>query len=452
MAMAAASAGVSAAAAAAIAARRVLTEEGHQVTILDSGLRVATEAVPGVRSVALGLWVGTGSRDETPAQAGLSHFLEHLLFKGTENHSAVQIAETFDGLGASVNAATSKETTHLHARFLDTHTEEAFALLAEMLLGPTYPDIDSERQVVLEEIAMYEDEPMDRVHDVLGAAIFGEHQLGRRVLGEAEVIASVPIPEISAYHRARYTAPNVVVAAAGHVDHDEIVRLSEKLLTEAGGEAPASDYGDVPVGEPRVEFYPKETEQYHVCFGGPGITRNDERRFALGILDAIFGGSTSSRLFQEVREKRGLAYSVASYTDQHRDAGVVAMYVGTREDNVEEACQVIGAELSKLHNEPVSDEELTRAKEHVKGRLVLTLESTAARMSRLGRSLLFDTPIYTLDELIERVDAVTIDDVSALAQELYDPTKLSAACVGTDENRFLNALPSSFRAERPQAA
>src|SRR6185295_1035506 len=186
---------------------------------LGSGVRVVTEEVPLVRSVALGLWVRTGSRDETPAQAGVSHFLEHLLFKGTERYSAIEISERFDGLGASVNAATGKETTHLHARFLDEHTEEVFDLLAEMLLAPTYPDIDSERQVVLEEIAMYEDEPQDRVHDVLADAVFGDHPLGRRVLGEAGVIANVPIPDIESYRSNRYVASEIVVGAAGHLEH-----------------------------------------------------------------------------------------------------------------------------------------------------------------------------------------------------------------------------------------
>ena len=194
-----------------------------------------TEEVPSVRSVALGLWVRTGSRDETPAQAGVSHFLEHLLFKGTARYSAIEISERFDGLGASVNAATGKETTHLHARFLDEHTDEVFELLSEMLLAPTYPEIDSERDVVLEEIAMYEDEPQDRVHDFLADAVFGDHPLGRRVLGDAEVIASIPIPDIDAYHQARYTGANVVVGAAGHLDHERIVELAERLVSPAAG-------------------------------------------------------------------------------------------------------------------------------------------------------------------------------------------------------------------------
>src|SRR6478736_1277759 len=228
-------AGAAASATAAGAAEPAVADHA-QVTELDSGIRIVTEGVPSVRSVALGLWVRTGSRDETPAQAGVSHFLEHLLFKGTSRYSAIEISERFDGLGASVNAATGKETTHLHARFLDEHTDEVFELLSEMLLAPTYPDIDSERDVVLEEIAMYEDEPQDRVHDVLAEAVFGPHPLGRRVLGEADVIASIPIPDIDAYHRQRYTGANVVVGAAGHLDHERIVELSERLVSPGTGE------------------------------------------------------------------------------------------------------------------------------------------------------------------------------------------------------------------------
>jgi predicted Zn-dependent peptidase len=383
--------------------------------------------------------VRTGSRNETPAQAGVSHFLEHLLFKGTARFSAIDIAERLDGLGASVNAATGKETTHLHARFLDEHTEEVFDLLAEMLLAPTYPEIDSEREVVLEEIAMYEDEPQDRVHDFLAEAVFGEHPLGRRVLGEAEVISSVPVPDIEAYRTAHYTGANIVVGAAGHLDHARIAELSERLVspqaTSGNGQAAVQTEEMA-----RLRFYAKDTEQYHICFGAPGIVRSDERRYALAVLDSIFGGSSSSRLFREVREKRGLAYAVGSYSEQYTDSGMVASYVGTREENVEEACAIIGAELARLRSEPVSAEELTRAKESVKGRLVLSSESTAARMTRISRATLFDLPIDSLDEMIAKVDAVTVDDLTALAEELYGPERLSAACVGRDEDCFRKAL------------
>jgi predicted Zn-dependent peptidase len=409
-----------------------------KVTALGSGVRVVTEEVPSVRSVALGLWVRTGSRNEAPAQAGVSHFLEHLLFKGTARYSAIEISERFDGLGASVNAATGKESTHLHARFLDEHTEAVFDLLAEMMLAPTYPEIDSERQVVLEEIAMYEDEPQDRVHDVLAEAVFGSHPLGRRVLGEAEVIASIPIPDIESYHHARYAGSEIVVGAAGHLDHERIVALADRLVNppEGGGVAPETPLH----GSPRLCFHRKETEQYHICFGAPGLRRDDERRYPLAVLDAIFGGSTSSRLFREVREKRGLAYSVGSYNEQFTDQGLVATYVGTREENVEEACEIIGRELALLRSEPVSDEELSRAKESVKGRLVLSSESTAARMSRISRATLFGLPIESLDEMLAKVDAVRVEDLTALAAELFAAERLSAACVGADEDRFRAAL------------
>jgi predicted Zn-dependent peptidase len=292
--------------------------------------------------------------------------------------------------------------------------------------------------VVLEEIAMYEDEPQDRVHDVLAEAVFGGHPLGRRVLGEAEVIASIPIPDIESYHHARYTGPDIVVGAAGHLDHDRIVELAERLVTAPDGGGPPAE--TALEGSARLCFHKKETEQYHICFGAPGLRRDDERRYPLAVLDSIFGGSTSSRLFREVREKRGLAYSVGSYNEQFTDQGLVATYVGTREDNVEEACSIIGAELARLRSEPVSEEELVRAKESVKGRLVLSSESTAARMTRISRATLFGLPIESLDEMLARVDAIEVDELTELAAELYAEDRLSAACVGADEDRFRAAL------------
>jgi predicted Zn-dependent peptidase len=438
--MAAAVAAASVTAAAEAAEPDRVTPPEAQIAELDSGIRVVTEEVPSVRSVALGLWVRTGSRDETPAQAGVSHFLEHLLFKGTKRYSAIEIAEIFDGLGAAVNAATGKESTNLHARFLDTHTDEAFDLLAEMLLGPTYPEIDSEREVVLEEIAMYEDEPQDKVHDVLDRAVFGGHPLGRRVLGEAEVISSIPIPEIDAYHRARYTGANIVVAAAGNIVHEKIVELTKRHIGPTAAAGNGASLQAPRVDGAQVAFQQKDTEQFHVCLGGPGIDRGDERRYALAILDAVFGGSTSSRLFREVREKRGLAYAVGSYTQQYVDSGLIGLYVGTRGDNVQEACEIIGRELASIHTDGITDDELVRAKEHVKGRMVLSSESTAARMGRIGKAVLFDTPLLTLDELLEKIDAVTGHEVAELARDFYAPDALSAAAIAPSEERFRAAL------------
>jgi predicted Zn-dependent peptidase len=428
-----------ASAAGGVASAAGVSANGCQLTELESGVRVVTEAIPSVRSVALGLWVRTGSRNETHQQEGVSHFLEHMLFKGTESHSAIEISEIFDGLGASVNAATGKETTHLHARFLDEHTEDAFSLLSEMLLDPTYAEVDSEREVVLEEIAMYDDEPMDRVHDFLAEAVFGDHPLGRRILGRSEVIASIPVPEIDSYHDGHYVAPNLVVAAAGHVDHEQICDLARSSIVPPQ-EPPPDSNGTAAVTEPRLLFHEKDTEQYHICFGGPGLIRDDDRRYALEVFDSIFGGSSSSRLFIEVREKRGLAYSVGSYNDKYTDAGIVATYAGTREENVEEACAVIAAELDRLRSEPISAKELARGKEHVKGRTVLASESTASRMTRIARAVLFGLPLYSLDEVLEKVDAVTVEDLAALCEDLYDPTHLSAACIGRDEQLFRSAV------------
>ena len=348
-----------------------------------------TEAVPSVRSVALGLWVRTGSRDETREQAGVSHFLEHLLFKGTERHSAIEISELFDGMGAATNAATSKESTHLHARLLDEHTEEAFGLLAEMLLAPSLPadEVDSEREVVLEEIAMYEDEPQDRVHDVLAEAMYGDHPLGRRVLGDAAVIESIPVAEIADYHRERYTAPEP--GGRRGAGTSTTPRSSSwpqppaRLLDRGARRTRPYGAGRRRRGSPSRPRTPSSTTSASGVRASPAA---DERRFALSVLDAVFGGSTSSRLFREVREKRGLAYAVGSYTEQYTERGVVAMYVGTREENVAEACEIIGRELGEPPRRGRQRRGARASKEHVKGRMVLGLEATGTRMTRLARA------------------------------------------------------------------
>jgi predicted Zn-dependent peptidase len=365
-----------------------------------------------------------------------------MLFKGTKELNAEQIAQVFDGFGADVNAATSKEATVLHAHFLDEHLEDAFKVMGDMFLRSTYADLESERDVVLEEIAMYEDEPQDKVHDVLSAAVFGDHPLGRPVIGRGEVIAALTPGDVSSYHDHRYRPGSIVVSAAGNLEHARIEELARRYMdVGAGGSGPNGHRAGPPreVAE-RIAFRPKETEQYHICLGGPGIARNDDRRFALAILDAILGGSTSSRLFQEIREKRGLAYAIYSWSSQYTDTGQVGIYVGTREDNVAKALEVIATELERICAEPVGEGELSRAREHVKGRLALSMESTASRMNRLGRSLLMDTPLLTLDETIERLDAVDAEQLEELAHDLYPASQMSAAAIGRDESRFREAL------------
>jgi predicted Zn-dependent peptidase len=412
----------------------------HRITECGSGLRVVTEAMPSVRSAALGFFVGTGSRGETPAEAGLSHFLEHLLFRGTDRYASHEIDELFDGMGAELNAGTDKESTAVYARMLDQHLPAAFDVMADMVWRPAFRDVDPEREVVLEEIAMYEDDPQDTVFDVLGEAVFGGHPLGRPIIGRAAVIRDTPVDTIAAFHASRYVPASIVIAAAGSVDHDQIVELAERTV-EAGRNGAAPTPEPAP-GDPAasIRFQRKETEQCHVCLGGLGLPRGDDRRFAARVLDATFGGLSSSRLFQAVRERRGLAYSVYSFAGQYADTGQVGLYVGTRPDNLAEALRVVGEELDRLRVEPASEEELDRARENVKARIVLSLESTSARMNRLGASTLFELPLLETDEVMARIDAVTLDDLRGLVDEVWAPGSLSAAGIGPDEDAFRDAV------------
>jgi predicted Zn-dependent peptidase len=271
--------------------------------------------------------------------------------------------------------------------------------------------------------------------------VFGDHPLGRPIIGSADVVSSVPVPDIASWHDTRYVGANMVVAGAGNVEHERVVDLARKAFGDADGDRPAGA-GSPNGHEPTVAFHRKDTEQYHLCVGAPGIPRGDDRRFTLRVLDTILGGSTSSRLFQEVREKRGLAYSVYSYASHYADSGQVAVYVGTRPDNVGAAMEIIGGELRRLLEDGVGEDELERARENVKGRTVLSMESTLSRMNRLGTSLLMGVPILTVDELLAAIDAVTLDDVASLAAELFAPERMSAAGIGADESAFRSALAS----------
>ncbi len=412
----------------------------HEISALDSGVRVVTEHVAGVRSVALGFWIGTGSVTEKDTEAGLSHLLEHMLFRGTARYGSEEIDQIFDSMGAELNAGTGKEMTSVHARVLDRNLEQAFDVIADMVWHPKMEELDAEREVVLEEIAMYEDDPQDRVFDVLGEAVFGPHPLGRAIIGRADVVSAADLPLLQAFHGARYTPSNIVIAAAGSVDHEEVVAWAEQASPKLAG---AAVPGPPAPPEERLatpRFRVKETEQYHVCLGGPGIARDDERRFALRVLDNLLGGTSSSRLFQAVRERRGLAYSVFTFHTLFAGSGQVGVYVGTREENLEETLRVIGGELEQISGGRVQDAELKRAKDNVRGRVVLALESTTARMDRLGAALLAGIEIISIDELIERIDAVTAEDISSLASELFLPANLSAAGIGPDGALFAQAL------------
>jgi Predicted Zn-dependent peptidases len=414
----------------------------YEISELDSGERIITERVSSVRSVAIGYWIGAGSRDEKDERAGVSHFLEHLLFKGSSSHSAQDIAEIFDGLGGELNAATSREHTVLYSRVTDAHLETAVDVMTDMVFSPTFAELDSEREVVLEEIAMYEDTPQELVHDLFSEAVFGTHPLGRPVIGTRDVIATVSRRALAAYHRSMYVGGNVVVAAAGNVEHNEVVQLIERAQR---GEGVPPKGGRVrrplvTAPPPGLRFQRKDTEQYHVCVGAPGIARSDRRRFAASLLDSILGGAASSRLFQEIREKRGMAYAVYSFGSQYTDTGLVGFYVGTREENLAECLNIAAHEIGEIATGNLRPRELERAKENLKGRIVLSMESTANRMSRLGKSLITDTELLSLDRIIAEIDSVEPAELAELASALLAPELLSASGIGPDEDQFAAAV------------
>ena len=413
------------------------------MTELDSGERVISERLDHVRSVAVGYWIGAGSRDETPGQAGVTHFIEHLLFKGTDRYSALEIAEIFDGLGGELNAATSREHTLVYARVPDHHLETAVEVMSDMVFSPALAELETEREVVLEEIAMYEDTPQELVHDLISESVFGDHPLGRPVIGTAEVISSIPRDDIAAYHGRLYVPANIVVAAAGNVEHGQVIDLVTRGL-ERRGVVPKGGVNVRPPlvqpPPPRLKFQRKDTEQYHVCLGAPGISRSDRRRFAASLLDAILGGSASSRLFQEIREKRGMAYAVYSFVSQYTDTGQIGIYVGTREDNLVEALAIAAEQIAEIAGGKLAPRELERAKENLKGRILLSMESTSTRMNRLGKTLISDAELLSLERIVAEIDAVDAESVCALAAALLDPARLSAAGIGPSEERFLEAV------------
>jgi predicted Zn-dependent peptidase len=417
--------------------------QNYLLTTLDGGTRVVTEPLPAVRSAAVGLWIGTGSRDEDDARAGVSHFLEHLLFKGTASYSAIEIAELFDTFGGELNAATARDYTVVYARVLDEHLETALDVMTDMVFAPSLADLDAERQVVLEEIAMVDDSPQDLIFDLVTKAVFGRHPLGRPVLGSAEVISTVSRRSLGAFHRRRYRPDNVVVATAGSADHDRIVSLVESMREKAGepkAGRPSARAPFVAAPKPSLVHLAKPTEQYHVCLSAPGIARSDRRRFTASVLDSILGGSASSRLFQEIREQRGLAYAVYTFSSQYADTGQMGVYVGTREENLGECLRIVAEQIGHIVADGPRPDELERAKENLKGRIMLSMEVTSNRMSRLGKSLITDSELLDLDRILAEIDAVDAEAVARLAEVVLSAESFSVAAIGPSEEKLLEAV------------
>lgn len=441
--------GVASTGSAARAITRTLSENplGGTVrrTVLPSGLRVLTEAVPAMRSVSFGIWVAVGSRDETGSQAGAAHFLEHLLFKGTNKRSALEISAQIEAVGGETNAFTTKEYTCYYARVLDEDLPLAIDVMCDLVADSVLAaaDVETERGVILEEIAMHDDEPGDEVHDLFARAVYGDHPLGRLISGTEETVTPMTRRQIQGFYRRRYTAPQIVIAAAGNLDHAAVVKLVRQALrgtpldTDPASPAPHRRATPTVRTKPATTLVePKETEQAHVILGCPGIDRTDERRFALGVLNNVLGGGMSSRLFQEIREQRGLAYSVYSYASQYADSGVFAVYAGCAPGKVDEVLDLTRAELARVAAEGITEAELARGKGMSKGSFVLGLEDTGSRMSRLAKGELLYGNLMPVDDLLARVDAVTLADVNALAAELLG-RPMSLAVVGPfDEGSF----------------
>ncbi|MGI8517688.1 MAG: M16 family metallopeptidase [Acidimicrobiia bacterium] len=400
----------------------------YQLTTFANGLRVITEEMPWVRSVAVGCWVDTGSRDELTSEAGASHYLEHLLFKGSERYSARMIAETFDAMGAESNAFTSKDNTCFWARLLDSDLATGMDLLAEMLQRPAFRanEVESERQVVIEEINMNDDDPSDVAFEEFNQVLFAGHPLEGPVLGTRASIKSMTTDDLSGYWSRRYGARSTVVAMAGSVQHDAAVDLIGKHFGDWSGETVDHVFAE-PAIEPFVRLVNRDTEQAHLVLGGRGLIRGDERRFAFDVLNHILGGGMSSRLFLKIREERGLAYSVYSFRLSHTDTGGWGVYVGTTPEFTETCMQLIEEELSAITSAGITADELDRAKGSLRGGLALSTEDPNSRMVRLGRDELSGGPHLSVDERIARLEGVDLDAVKEVAETVYTGSRVMGA-------------------------
>jgi predicted Zn-dependent peptidase len=418
-----------------------------------SGLRIVSEAMPAMRSIAFGIWVDVGSRDERPKIAGASHFLEHLLFKGTKRRTARAIAEAFDAVGGDLNAFTAKEYTCYYCRVSDQDLPMAVEFMSDMLQSSVLAraDFEAERLVILEEINMRDDDPGDLIHDLFAETLWQGHPLGRPVLGTRETVTSVSRDQIARFYRKLYQPPHFVIAAAGNLDHDELCRLiegeMETGLRVSGKSRDVRTGGDVPEAFGETTVRHRTTEQAHINVGTNGYSRKAPERFAFGAVNSALGGGMSSRLFQEIREKRGLAYSVYSYHTMFAETGLFSVYAGTTPARASDVLTIVRREMEDIASGGLTEDELERAKGHLKGSLVLSLEDTSGRMSRIGRSEIAHGEILSVDELLARTDAVTKQDAERSAQEVFG-RPLALAVIGPFEaDDFAGGIPGSASVE-----
>jgi predicted Zn-dependent peptidase len=399
-------------------------------TTLQSGIRLVTESMPEVASLCVGVWVGTGSRDETPEQSGISHFLEHLLFKGTPDRTAREIAEQVDAVGGDMNAYTTKEYTTFYVRALAEHVELVLDILGDIICQPALrpEEVDAERQVILEEVLMHRDEPADVVQELFAGAMFPGHPLGREVLGEPGIIENVTVPAIRSFFDTHYLPANMVIAAAGDLDHDTLkTAIETRFVGRQGGASPARSAPSGATVPLVVES--RDTEQAQLVVGVRGPDRHSPERYCLAVLNHILGGGLSSRLFQEIRETRGLAYSIGSDRGAYHDAGTFAVSVGTAPEHAHEVLGLINTELDHLVAKGITARELEVAKGHLRADMLLSLEDSGSRMARIGSAMLLFENVLTTEELLERVASVTANQVLTVAEQVFEAPR-SLAVVG----------------------
>ncbi len=403
-----------------------------QKDVFPNGLTIVTEAMSAVRSVSIGIWLRTGSRHERKSENGMSHFLEHMLFKGTKNRSAEEIARSSDSIGGHLDAFTAKEYTNFSTKVLDEHLPRAFDVLADLVKNPLLrPNhIAKESQVIQEEIKMVEDTPDDLLHEVFTQSYWRGHALGRPILGTRQTIGSFNRRRLLNYFHRNYTPNNMLIAAAGHLEHARVVDLVFREFGDAPAGAALAD-GPAPVAHPHIAHRRKKNlEQVHILVGAPAYPQSHDKRFACYLLNTVLGGGMSSRLFQNIREKRGLAYAVFSGLNTFRDVGCLSVYAGTATDNARSVVQLILEEFRQLKSSPLADEELQRAKDYLKGSMLLSLESTMSRMSNLARQEMYFGRSISLDEIAERVDAVTPEAVLDVARELFHTDQIALTALG----------------------